>query len=92
MAFIFYLTHIHLGYDELATLESECARIGIRRSLTITDKAVAAAGLAARVIDSAKLGALAVFDDTPSNPTKAMVSRPPTNTSAKAASAKAATG
>ncbi|WP_321794476.1 iron-containing alcohol dehydrogenase [Caballeronia sp. J97] len=73
MAFIFYLTHIHLGYDALQTLQSECARIGMKRPLVITDKGVAAAGLAARVIESAKLGALPVFDDTPSNPTEAMV-------------------
>ncbi|MDR5737943.1 iron-containing alcohol dehydrogenase [Caballeronia sp. LZ016] len=73
MAFIFYLTHIHLGYDSLAMLQGECERIGIKRPLVITDKGVAAAGLAARVVESAKLGALPVFDDTPSNPTEAMV-------------------
>ncbi|SAK49220.1 iron-containing alcohol dehydrogenase [Caballeronia glebae] len=73
MAFIFYLTHIHLGYDALETLQSECARVGMKRPLVITDKGVAAAGLAERVIESAKLGALPVFDDTPSNPTEAMV-------------------
>ena len=75
MAYIFYLTHIHLGYDALQSLESECARIGVKRPLVITDKGVAAAGLANRVIESAKLGALPVFDDTPSNPTEAMVLR-----------------
>jgi len=73
MAFIFYLTHIHLGYDSLAMLHSECERIGIKRPLVITDKGVAAAGLAARVVESAQLGALPVFDETPSNPTEAMV-------------------
>lgn len=73
MAFIFYLTHIHLGYDALAMLESECARIGVKRPLVITDKGVAAAGLAARAVESAKLGELPVFDETPSNPTEAMV-------------------
>ncbi|GJH12540.1 iron-containing alcohol dehydrogenase [Caballeronia novacaledonica] len=75
MAYIFYLTHIHLGYDALQSLESECARIGVKRPLVITDKGVAAAGLADRVIESAKLGALPIFDDTPSNPTEAMVMR-----------------
>jgi alcohol dehydrogenase class IV len=73
MAFIYYLTHIHLGYDSLAMLESECARIGVKRPLVITDKGVAAAGLAARAVESAKLGALPVFDETPSNPTEAKV-------------------
>lgn len=75
MAYIFYLTHIHLGYDALQSLESECARIGVKRPLVITDKGVAAAGLADRVIESAKLGTLPIFDDTPSNPTEAMVMR-----------------
>jgi alcohol dehydrogenase class IV len=73
MAFIFYLTHIHLGYDALAMLDSECARVGIKRPLVITDKGVAAAGLAARAVERAKLGDLPVFDETPSNPTEAMV-------------------
>ncbi|SAK74196.1 iron-containing alcohol dehydrogenase [Caballeronia arationis] len=73
MAFIFYLTHIHLGYDALAMLGSECARVGVKRPLVITDKGVAAAGLAGRAVESAKLGDLPVFDETPSNPTEAMV-------------------
>jgi alcohol dehydrogenase class IV len=73
MAFIFYLTHIHLGYDALGMLSHECVRTGMKRPLVITDKGVAAAGLAARVLESAKLGALPVFDETPSNPTEAMV-------------------
>jgi 4-hydroxybutyrate dehydrogenase len=73
MAFIYYLTHIHLGYDALAMLPAECARIGMKRPLVITDKGVAAAGLAARVTESAQLGDLPIFDDTPSNPTEAKV-------------------
>jgi 4-hydroxybutyrate dehydrogenase len=75
MAFIFYLTHIHLGFDALDNLDSECARIGIKRPLIITDKGVAAAGLAGRVVHALKPGARAipVFDETPSNPTEAMV-------------------
>lgn len=73
MAFIFYLTHIHLGYDALASLDAECARVGIKRPLVVTDKGVVAAGLVERVLDAAKLGAVPIFDDTPSNPTEAMV-------------------
>ena len=40
MAYIYYLTHIHLGFDALAQLPSECARVGMRRPLVITDKGV----------------------------------------------------
>jgi 4-hydroxybutyrate dehydrogenase len=73
MAFIYYLTHIHLGYDALTQLPSECSRIGIRRPLVITDKGVVAAGVAQRALDALQLGDVPVFDDTPSNPTEAAV-------------------
>ena len=70
MAFIFYLTHIHIGADSLQMLPSECERIGIRRPMIVSDKGVVAAGLVGRVTE--KLGGLActLFDDTPSNPTE----------------------
>jgi 4-hydroxybutyrate dehydrogenase len=73
MAYIYYLTHIHLGYDALAQLPAEAARAGIRRPLVVTDKGVVAAGLVERVLAAAQLGDAPVFDDTPSNPTEAMV-------------------
>ncbi|MGA4048102.1 iron-containing alcohol dehydrogenase [Ralstonia nicotianae] len=73
MAYIYYLTHIHLGYDALAQLPAECARLGIRRPLLVTDKGVVAAGLAQRVLDALDIGRVPVFDETPSNPTEAMV-------------------
>lgn len=75
MAFIFYLTHIHIGPGSLQQLKSECERIGIKRPMIVSDKGVVAAGLAGRVID--KLGGLpcTLFDDTPSNPTEIMVRR-----------------
>ena len=70
MAFIFYLTHIHIGADSLQMLPSECERIGIKRPMIVSDKGVVAAGLVGRVTE--KLGGLActLFDDTPSNPTE----------------------
>ena len=70
MAFIFYLTHIHIGADSLLMLPSECERIGIKRPMIVSDKGVVAAGLVGRVTE--KLGGLActLFDDTPSNPTE----------------------
>ena len=73
MAYIYYLTHIHLGYDALAQLPAECERSGIRRPLVVTDKGVMAAGVAQQAIDALKLPSVPVFDDTPSNPTEAMV-------------------
>ncbi|KWZ46329.1 4-hydroxybutyrate dehydrogenase [Burkholderia savannae] len=73
MAYIYYLTHIHLGDDALAMLKAECARSGIARPLVVTDKGVAAAGLVDRALDALGAGALPVFDDTPSNPTEAAV-------------------
>ena len=70
MAFIFYLTHIHIGADSLQMLPSECERIGIKRPMIVSDKGVVAAGIVGRVTE--KLGGLActLFDDTPSNPTE----------------------
>jgi 4-hydroxybutyrate dehydrogenase len=76
MAYIYYLTHIHLGYDALSQLPAECARAGIERPLVVTDKGVVAAGVAQRALDALhplQAGAVPVFDDTPSNPTEAMV-------------------
>ena len=75
MAFIYYLTHIHIGADARLQLKSECERIGIRRPLIVSDKGVMAAGLVDRVTTT--LGGLpfTLFDDTPSNPTEAMVRR-----------------
>ena len=75
MAFIFYLTHIHIGADALQQLKSECERIGIHRPLIVSDKGVVAAGIVDRV--RASIGGMpcTLFDDTPSNPTEAMVRR-----------------
>src|SRR5246127_5818850 len=73
MAYIYYLTHIHLGYDALAQLPAECERSGITRPLVVTDKGVMAAGVAQQAIDALKLPGVPIFDDTPSNPTEAMV-------------------
>ena len=72
MAFIYYLTHIHIGTDALLQLEPECKRIGIHRPLVVSDKGVVAAGIVERVTE--KLGdmSVALFDETPSNPTEAM--------------------
>ncbi|MCP1174182.1 iron-containing alcohol dehydrogenase [Ralstonia chuxiongensis] len=73
MALIFYLTHVHLGFGTVNELKSECARVGVRRPMIVTDKGVAAAGLAQRAIDATGGLPVTVFDETPSNPTEAMV-------------------
>jgi len=75
MALIYYLTHVHLGFGTISELKSECARVGIRRPMIVTDKGVAAAGLAQRAIDATGGLPVTVFDETPSNPTEAMVKK-----------------
>ncbi|GAB7546397.1 iron-containing alcohol dehydrogenase [Cupriavidus sp. CuC1] len=75
MAFIYYLTHIHLDFGTISQLKAECERIGIRRPLVVTDKGVVAAGVAQQAVQA--LGGLSheIFDETPSNPTEAMVKK-----------------
>jgi 4-hydroxybutyrate dehydrogenase len=70
MDLITYLTRIQFGAGALSCLADELAMLGIRKPLMITDRGVVAAGLAARV--SAQIpGAVAIFDETPGNPTEA---------------------
>ena len=73
MAFINYITQIHLEHGALRRLRAECERTGMRKPLVVTDAGVRAAG----VLDQALAGvdglAHAVFDGTPSNPTEAAV-------------------
>ena len=73
MAFINYITQIHLEHGALRRLRAECERFGMRKPLVVTDAGVRAAG----VLDLALAGldgmAHAVFDGTPSNPTEAGV-------------------
>src|ERR1700742_1131278 len=71
MAVINYITTVQFGFGSLALLRGECERLGITKALVVTDRGVRAAGLVDRVL--AELGgfAVAVFDETPSNPTEA---------------------
>ena len=74
MALIYYLTHIHLEDGARSLLPGECARVGIRRPLIVTDPGVRAAGVLQRVLDALPAGLVgAVYDATPSNPTEAAV-------------------
>jgi hypothetical protein len=73
MAFIRYLTDIHIDFGAVGLLAGECARVGIARPLIVTDAGVRAVGVVAQA--EAALAGLphAVFDGTPANPTEAGV-------------------
>jgi hypothetical protein len=73
MAYIRYLTDIHIDFGVLGLLAGECTRVGITRPLLVTDAGVRAAGVLAQA-EAALAGVPhAVFDGTPSNPTEAAV-------------------
>jgi hypothetical protein len=73
MAFIYYVTHIQFEHGAIRLLRQECDRIGITRPLIVTDPGVKAAGLLQRALDALPGMPVAVFDQTPSNPTEAAV-------------------
>ena len=73
MAFINYITQIQFGFGALSLLRQECERAGISRPLVVTDAGVKAAGLLQRALDILPGWPVAVFDQTPSNPTEAAV-------------------
>ncbi|KQU83826.1 4-hydroxybutyrate dehydrogenase [Variovorax sp. Root318D1] len=73
MALIQYLTQIQFEFGAIKLLSSECARIGITRPLIVTDAGVRAAGVLQKALDAVADLEVAVFDQTPSNPTEAAV-------------------
>ena len=73
MALIQYLTQIQFDFGAIQQLSSECARTGISRPLIVTDAGVRAAGLLQKALDALPDLDVAVFDQTPSNPTEAAV-------------------
>jgi 4-hydroxybutyrate dehydrogenase len=73
MAFIYYLTHIQFDHGAIATLKSECERVGILRPMIVTDKGVRAAGIVDKTIAALGTQPAAIFDDVPSNPTETAV-------------------
>jgi 4-hydroxybutyrate dehydrogenase len=74
MALIKYITDIQFDFGAVRLLPDECAKAGIKRPLVVTDKGVVAAGVAEQAL-AALRGKLpvAVFDETPGNPTEAAV-------------------
>ena len=73
MAHIFYITQIRLDFGVLSTLARECEQAGVQRPLIVTDPGIRAAGLLERALAVLCDVPVAVFDQTPSNPTEAAV-------------------
>ena len=73
MAFIYYVTQIQFDFGAIKLLKQECDRVGITRPLIVTDAGVKAAGILQKALDQLPGMTVAVFDQTPSNPTEAAV-------------------
>ena len=73
MAFIYYLTQIQIDFGAVNLLPTECERVGIRRPLIVTDPGVKAVGILQQALDALPGLPVAVYDQTPSNPTEAAV-------------------
>lgn len=73
MAFINYVTQIQFEFGAVQLLRQECDRVGITRPLIVTDPGVKAAGVLQKALDALPGLPLAVFDQTPANPTEAAV-------------------
>ena len=73
MAFIYYVTQIQFDFGAVNLLKQECERVGISRPLVVTDPGVKAAGVLQQALDAMPGMPVAVFDQTPSNPTEAAV-------------------
>ena len=73
MAFINYITQVQFDFGAVKLLKQECERVGITRPLIVTDAGVKAAGILQKAMDQLIGITVAVFDQTPSNPTEAAV-------------------
>ena len=73
MAFIYYVTQIQFDFGAIKLLKQECERVGITRPLIVSDAGVKAAGILQKALDQLSGMTVAVFDQTPSNPTEAAV-------------------
>ena len=73
MAFIYYITQVQFEFGAIKLLKQECQRVGITRPLIVTDAGVKAAGILQKALDNLPGMTMAVFDQTPSNPTEAAV-------------------
>lgn len=73
MAFIYYVTQIQFEFGAIGLLKQESQRVGITKPLIVTDPGVKAAGILQKALDALPGFKVAVFDQTPSNPTEAAV-------------------
>src|SRR5262245_31781786 len=73
MALITYLTRIQFDFGAIRLLPDELRVAGIARPMLVTDKGVAAAGIAQRVVEEMKTTPVATFDGTPANPNERAV-------------------
>ncbi|PKO62419.1 MAG: hypothetical protein CVU24_04180 [Betaproteobacteria bacterium HGW-Betaproteobacteria-18] len=73
MTLIYYVTQIQFEFGAIQLLQQECARSGITRPLIVTDPGVKAVGILQKALDALPGMTVAVFDQTPSNPTEAAV-------------------
>jgi alcohol dehydrogenase class IV len=73
MSLIYYITQVQFDFGAVKLLKQECARVGITRPLIVTDAGVKAAGVLQKALDALPGLPVAVFDQTPSNPTEAAV-------------------
>ena len=73
MALIYYVTQIQFDFGAIKLLKQECERVGITHPLIVTDPGVKAAGILQKALDALPGLSVAVFDQTPSNPTEAAV-------------------
>lgn len=73
MALIQYLTQIQIEHGASRLLPDECARVGIKRPLIVTDAGVRAAGVLDLALTAFNVDPDHIFDGTPSNPTEAAV-------------------
>jgi 4-hydroxybutyrate dehydrogenase len=73
MSQILYLTNIQIAFGVLSTLKAECEKSSIHRPLIVTDQGVKAVGILQKALDALHGMPVAVFDQTPSNPTEAAV-------------------
>jgi 4-hydroxybutyrate dehydrogenase len=73
MAFIQYITQVHLDFGAVQRLPQECERVGIQHALVITDAGVRAAGVLDKALAALGATPYQVFDQTPSNPNEAAV-------------------
>jgi alcohol dehydrogenase class IV len=73
MSLIYYVTQVQFEFGAIKLLKQECERVGITRPLIITDQGVKAAGILKKALDALPGLPVAVFDQTPSNPTESAV-------------------